>query len=194
VIAIVRRGRTKGARPKTMTEARRKRSLNSYISLVLLSIGGVCLLVGAIAWQIAPPSPVRVDAAVPTALPNSSIFDSGVTLFATVPDHRNPPGPSAFGCRMLGPDDAPTRASVEPVPEMVGSRVVEGAALTGVLDLGHPAQDARILCGGPAATASPAIWVLPSRDVPTDRPLAIVVVALLLLGLGTLAHPGTRSI
>jgi hypothetical protein len=72
--------------------------------------------------------------------------------------------------------------------------VVEGAALTGVLDLGHPAGDARILCEGPAATASPSIWAMASRDVPTDRPLAIVVVALLLLGLGALVHPRTRSI
>jgi hypothetical protein len=71
---------------------------------------------------------------------------------------------------------------------------VEGAALTGVLDLGHPARDAGIICDGLAATASPSLWVLPTSDVPTDRPLAIVVVALLLLGLGALVHPGTRSI
>jgi hypothetical protein len=193
-MAIMRRGGTRGSKPRTMTDARRNRSLSSYIGLGLLSVGAMCLLVGAIAWRIPPPAPVRVNVAVRAALPNSSVFDSGVTLFADVPDHRNPPAPDAFGCTVLDGGGGATRASAKPIPELVGSRVVQGAALTGVLDLGHPAADARLLCDGPAATASSSIWVLPSTDLPTDRPLAIVVAALLLLGLGALVHPGTRSI
>jgi hypothetical protein len=193
MMAIVRRGGTRDLKPRTQTDAQRKRSVNTYLGFALVSLGVVSLVIGAIAWRIPAPEPVRVTAAVHTALPNSSIFDSGVTLFAVVPDHRNPPAPRAFGCTVSHPGAA-TRVSVKPIPELVGSRVVEGKALTGVVDLGHPAQDAGVLCDGPAATASSALWVLPSKDVPSDLPLAIVVVALLLLGLGALVHPGTRSI
>jgi len=177
-----------------MTDARRKRSVSFFVGTALLIAGAVCLAVGAIAWRLPAPEPVRVTAAVPAALPNSSVFDSGVTLFATVPDHRNPPAPQAFGCHVSAVGDPPTTVLAKPIPELVGSRVVDGAALTGVIDLGHPAQGARLLCDGPAAVASPSLWVLPSRDGPSDQPLAIVVAALLLAGLGALVHPRTRSI
>lgn len=190
----MRRIGRKRFKPRSMTDAHRKRSLSSYIGLALLSIGVLSLLVGAIAWRIPPPGPVRITAAVRAALPNSSVFDSGVTVFAAVPDHRNPPAPRAFGCTVTDAGDKAITASATPIPERVGSRVVEGAALTGVVDLGHPAQKAEVLCDGPAALASPSMWVLPSGSVPTDTPLAIVVLALLLLGLGALTHPGTRSI
>jgi hypothetical protein len=193
-MAILRRLGTKVSGPRAITDAHRKRSLNAYLGIALLSAGAVGLVVGAIAWRIPPPEPVRITAAVRAALPDTSIFDSGVTLFATVPDHRNPPVPRAFGCNVSDPGGATARAGVTPIAELVGSRVIEGAALTAVVDLGHPARDGQVLCDGPAATTSSSLWVLPSKNVPSDVPLAIVVVALLLLGLGALVHPGTRSI
>lgn len=189
----LRRG-TKKYKPRSMTDAHRERSVSFFIGTALLIAGAMCLATGAIAWRLPAPEPVRVTAAVPVALPNSSVFDSGVTLFATVPDHRNPPAPQAFGCQVSAAGDAPIAALARPIPELVGSRVVDGAALTGVIDLGHPAQDARVRCDGPAAAASPSLWVLPSRDGPSDQPLAIVVAAFLLIGLGALVHPRTRSI
>jgi hypothetical protein len=136
---------------------------------------------------------VRVTAVSLANLPSTSFFSSGVTLFAAVPDHRNPPLPPVFGCRVSPVGGATTKALAKPVPELVGSRVVEGAALTGVIDLGHPAEDAQIRCDGPAAVASSSLWMLPSHDGPSDQPLAIIVAALLLMGLGALVHPRTRS-
>jgi hypothetical protein len=160
----------------------------------LLIAGAILLTVGAISWRTAAPVPVRVPFVVGAVLPNTSVFGSGVTIFAAVPDHRNPPAPQAFGCRVSVAGGPSTAARVKPIPELVGSRVVDGAALTGVIDLDHPAQGARVLCSGPAAKASPALWVLPSTDGPSDQPLAIVVAALFLIGLGALVHPRTRSI
>jgi hypothetical protein len=177
-----------------MTDAGRKRSVSSFIGTVLLIAGAISLGVGVFAWRIPAPQPVRVTAAVTTLLPKTSIFDSGVTLFATVPDHRNPPAPLAFGCRLSAAGGRSTKALSKPIPEFVGSRVLDSAALTGVIDLGHAAQGATVLCDGPAALASPSIWVLPSKDGPSDQPLAIIVTALLLLGLGALVHPRSWSI
>jgi hypothetical protein len=177
-----------------MTDAHRERSVSFFIGTALLIAGVMCLLVGAIAWRIPAPAPTKVTSSVPTVLPSNSIFDAGVTLFANVPDHRNPPGPAAFGCRVSSVGDAPSKALAKPIPELVGSRVVDGAALTGVIDLGHPAKGARLLCDGPAAAASPSLWVLASQDGPSGQPLAIVVAALFLIGLGALVHPRTRSI
>jgi len=164
-----------------------------FTGTALVIAGVVCLVVGAVAWQIPAPEPVRISAAAAAALPHSTVFDSGVTLFAAVPDHRNPPAAQAFGCRVSTAGETPTAASGQPILELVGSRVVEGAALTGVVDLGHPAEGSQVLCDGPAASASPALWVLASQDGPSGKPLAIVVAALLLIGLGALVHPRTRS-
>jgi hypothetical protein len=58
-------------------------------------------------WRIPAPKPVRVTVAVLADLPSSSVFGSGVTLFAAVPDHRNPPSPRVFGCTVSKWDDAP---------------------------------------------------------------------------------------
>lgn len=190
---LLRRGRRK-TKPRGMTDAGRKRSVSFFIGTALMIAGTMSLAVGAIAWRLPAPAPVRVTAASPAALPTGSIFDSGVTLFAAVPDHRNPPAPQAFGCQVSTVGNPSRTVLAKPVPELVGSRVVDGAALTGVIDLGHPAKGGRLLCGGPAAAASPSLWVLPSKDGPSDQPLAIVVAALLLIGLGALVHPRTRSI
>jgi hypothetical protein len=177
-----------------MTDAHRERSVSFFIGTALLIAGVMCLAVGAIAWRLPAPAPVKVTAVVPAVLPGNSVFDAGVTLFATVPDHRNPPVPAAFGCRVSTSGDTPTKALAKPVPELVGSRVVDGAALTGVIDLGHPAKGARLLCDGPATAESPSLWVLASQDGTSTQPLAIVVAALFLIGLGALVHPRTRSI
>jgi hypothetical protein len=160
----------------------------------LIIAGVMCLAVGAFAWRLPAPEPVRVTAAVAAVLPDSTVFDSGVTLFANVPDHRNPPSPAAFGCRVSSTGDPLNKALVRPIPERVGSRVLDGAALTGVVDLGHPARGSRLVCDGSAAIASPSLWVLQSSDEPSGLPLAIVVAGLFLIGLGALVHPGTRSI
>jgi hypothetical protein len=177
-----------------MTDARRKRSVSFFIGTALVIAGAISLGVGAFAWRVPAPEPVKVTSAVSAALPKTSMFDSGVTLFAAVPDHRNPPAPSTFGCRVSSEGAPATGALVKPIPELVGSRVVEVAALTGVISLGHPARGAQILCDGPAAAASPSLWVLPSSNGPSDKPLAIIVTALFLLGLGALVHPRSRSI
>lgn len=191
---INRSGGAGKSRPRRVTDAQHKRSMTFFTGASLIIAGAICLAVGAFAWQLPTPEPVRVTAAVPAVLPNSSVFDSGVTLFANVPDHRNPPARRAFGCRVSSPDKAPAEALVRPVPELVGSRVLGGLALTAVIDLGHPGQGAKLVCAGPAATASPSLWVLPSTDEPSGQPLAFVVGGLLLIGLGALVHPRTRSI
>lgn len=194
---LLRRGGGGGmrrSRPRSMTDEHRERSVSFFIGTALLISGATGLAVGAIAWRIPAPTPVKVAAAVPVGLPDNSIFDSGVTLFAAVPDHRNPPVPRGFGCRVSAVGDPPTGAVDRPVPEFVGSRVVDGAALTGVINLGHPAGGAQLVCDGPAARASSSLWVLPSQDGPSDQPLAIVVAGLFLLGVGALVHPRTRSI
>jgi hypothetical protein len=177
-----------------MTDAGRERSVSFFIGTALLIAGAISLAVGVFAWRIPAPSPVKVTAAVSAALPKTSVFDSGVTLFATVPDHRNPPAPLAFGCTVSAPGVSSTRVLVKPVPELVGSRVVDNMALTGVIDLGHTARGASLLCDGPAAVASPSLWVLPSDDGASGEPLAIIVSAMFLLGLGALVHPRSRSI
>jgi hypothetical protein len=177
-----------------MTNAHRKRSLSFFTGTALLIAGAVCLGIGAFAWRIPAPLPVQVTPSVRTVLPKTSVFDSGVTLFATVPDHRNPPAPLAFGCNVSVAGAPSTRVVTKPIPELVGSRVVDSTALTGVIDLGHPARDAQILCDGPATMAGASLWVLPSNDAPSDQPLAIIVTALFLLGLGALVHPRSRSI
>jgi len=177
-----------------MTDAGRKRSVSFFIGTALLTAGAISLGVGAFAWRIPEPAPVKVSSAVSAALPKTSIFDSGVTLFASVPDHRNPPAPLAFGCTVSVAGAPSTRALIRPIPEFVGSRVVDNTALTGVVDLGHTARGAAVLCDGPAALASPSLWVLASNDGPSGQPLAIIVAALFLLGLGALVHPRSRSI
>jgi hypothetical protein len=177
-----------------MTDAHRRRSVSFFTGITLLIAGAICLGIGAFAWRMPAPLPVQVTPAVRTVLPKTSMFDSGVTLFAAVPDHRNPPAPLAFGCNVSVAGTPSTRVLVKPIPELVGSRVVDSTALTGVIDLGHPAQGAQILCDGPATVASPSLWVLPSNDGPSDQPLAIIVTALFLLGLGALVHPRSRSI
>jgi len=182
------------SKPRGMTDAHRTRAVTSYVGAALLILGSIGLVVGVIAWRIPAPKPVRVTAAVLAELPSSNVFGSGVTLFATVPDHRNPPLPRVFGCTVSKADEAPIEALARPTPELVGSRVVDGAALTGVVDLGHPAGGAQLRCDGTAATASPSLWVLPSQEGPSGKPLAIVVVSLFLIGLGALVHPRTRSI
>lgn len=180
--------------PRSATNAQRKRSVSAFISVALLIAGAVCLILGAVAWRTPAPLPVKVRSAVSALLPSTSTFDSGVTLFATVPDHRNPPAPPDFGCRVSNGGDKPADAVTHPVPEVVGSRVVDGAALTGVIALDHPAKGARLVCDGPAAMASPSLWVLASSDAPSDQPLALIVTALSLIGVGALVHPRTRSI
>lgn len=191
--AVLRRGATKGSRRTRETDAQRKRKVSFLIGTTLAIAGFLCLAVGTIAWQLPGPQPVPVTASAAALLPGSTAFDAGVTLFAEVPDHRNPPAPTAFGCRVSIAGGAPVNAGRKPVPERVGSRVVNGAALTGVIDLDHPAAGAQLLCDGAAASASASLWVLPSRDGPSSQPLAIVVVALLLIGVGVLVHPRTRS-
>jgi hypothetical protein len=194
MISITRNvGLTKSG-TRNVTNAQRKRSVSFLVSTALLTVGTIALAVGAIAWRIPAPEPVKVIAAVGAVLPATSAFDAGVTLFANVPDHRNPPVPRAFGCRVFIAGGAPVEILTEPIPDLVGSRVVDGAALTGVIDLSHPAQGAKMVCDGPAAMASPSLWVLPSKVGPSDQPLAIIVAALFLLGLGALVHPRTRSI
>ncbi len=195
MLELLAQGRNvKKTAPKSMTDAQRKRSVSFFIGTALLVAGAICLGVGIFAWRVLPPPPVKVTTAVLTTLPSTSIFDSGVTLFAAVPDHRNPPAPRALGCRLLAGGGPSTEALTRPVPELVGSRVVDGTALTGVVDLRHPADGAQLICDGPAARASSSLWVLPSNDGAADQPLAIIVTALLLFGLGALVHPRTRSI
>jgi hypothetical protein len=177
-----------------MTNAGRKRSVSFFVGTALLIAGAISLGVGAFAWQIPAPLPVKVTSAVSAALPKTSMFDSGVTLFAAVPDHRNPPAPLAFGCNVSAADAPPTRVLTRPIPEFVGSRVVDNTALTGVIDLGQTARGAAVVCDGPAALASPSLWVLPSNDGPSGEPLAIIVAAMFLLGLGALVHPRSRLI
>jgi ABC-type proline/glycine betaine transport system permease subunit len=195
VLELLPQGRTvKKPSPKPMTDAQRKRSVSFFIGTTLLIAAAICLGVGIFAWRVPPPQPVKVTASVLTTLPSTSIFDSGVTLFAAVPDHRNPPAPLALGCSLSAAGGPSTDALIRPVPELVGSRVVDGTALTGVVDLRHPADGAQVLCDGPAAKASSSLWVLPSDEGAADQPLAIIVTALFLFGLGALVHPRTRSI
>jgi hypothetical protein len=195
VIELLPQGHTpKKTPPKSMTNAGRRRSVSFFIGTALLIAGAISLGVGVFAWRIPAPLPVEVTPAASAALPRTSIFDSGITLFAAVPDHRNPPAPLAFGCAVSVAGVPSTRVRTKPIPELVGSRVVGSMALTGVIDLGHPARGATVLCDGPAALASPSIWALPSNDGPSGEPLAIIVAAMFLLGLGALVHPRSRSI
>lgn len=184
----------KSSPQKGMTDAGLKRSVSFFTGTALLIAGVISLGLGVFAWRIPTPLPVKVTSAVSAALPGTSMFDSGVTLFAAVPDHRNPPAPLAFGCTVSAAGIPSGRVLVKPIPEFVGSRVIDSMALTGVIDLGHTARGATILCDGPAALASPSLWVLPSNDGPSGGPLAIIVAAMFLLGLGALVHPRSRSI
>lgn len=104
--------------------------MTSSIGVALLTVGSVCLVVGAIAWRLPVPKPVGVIAGVSAALPENNAFGSGLMLFATVPNHRNPPLPKVFGCQVLKAGEGQIEALALRLPELVGSRIVDGAALT----------------------------------------------------------------
>lgn len=161
------------------------------MAVFLLVVGAAAAAFGWYQWRLDPPAEHRLPASRPVALPQTHRLLTGVTLFAAVPDHRNPPAAAAFGCRVTEAGRG-RQVALDPRRDSAGSRVREGIPLSPVVEIGATQAGQSLRCDGPAAVAAPALWLLPTSSSPSVLPLALVTGGLLLVGLGLLVHPRTR--
>jgi len=178
----------KTARP---TDYRRWYLVNFVLSGALI-VAGLALMAGGIwIWQIEKPEGGKLVAGRSMTLPQTHSWDTGLTLYAEVPDPKNVTPPIMFGCTVSG-SGATRTADTVPDRSVAGSRVPEGRSLVAVVDLGQTRAGDQLQCKGSAVSSREQLWVLPTDLDPSERPLATTVLGVFVLGVGSLLHPRLR--
>ncbi|KYH45612.1 hypothetical protein AZH51_17995 [Branchiibius sp. NY16-3462-2] len=162
-------------------------------SAVMAVLALILLGIGAVAWSMPQPNPVKLSAGATTPLGQTPWFDSGSTVFAAIdPTERTTPGD--WDCRLQTAGSAARTLGGTPNPDLVGTRVVDDQSLFPVVTIGTSGAGDTISCSGPRADTGVAMWVLPTDAGLPRVALSLVVAGIALLGAAALVHPRARGL